>query len=218
MKRLLIVVAVTVILLLLGGVIYLSYQLSNPTVKSFQDCVDKGYAVQESFPRRCVTPNGQAFIEEVPGSRNSGSESRPNTQTTTSIYFSKNPESLNDFTFTTAVERSTTRTDVATYSIEQLIAGPNAAEKARSLFSPLENNLTGTSNCNDKDFTLAVSNETATLKFCKTVESSGVGDDARIQSTVNNTLTQFTTVKKVTILDKNNNCFGDQSGLNLCKE
>ncbi len=36
-------------------------------VKSFQDCVDAGYPVMESYPRQCSVPNGESFVEEVDG-------------------------------------------------------------------------------------------------------------------------------------------------------
>jgi hypothetical protein len=36
-----------------------------PVVTSFEECVAAGYPVQESYPRRCTTPEGQAFTEEV---------------------------------------------------------------------------------------------------------------------------------------------------------
>lgn len=34
-------------------------------VTSFEGCVARGYPVQESYPARCVTPEGEEFVEEV---------------------------------------------------------------------------------------------------------------------------------------------------------
>lgn len=34
-------------------------------VNSFEECVNAGYPVQESFPRKCSVPKGPSFTEEV---------------------------------------------------------------------------------------------------------------------------------------------------------
>lgn len=33
----------------------------NATLNSFEDCVQAGYSIQESYPEVCVTPDGQRF-------------------------------------------------------------------------------------------------------------------------------------------------------------
>ena len=118
-----------------------------------------------------------------------------------------------DFTYVEPVWRTTSSQSVAQFSIEQLIAGPTSQEKARSLIAPIQ--LRGSSNCG-KDFTLSISNEVATLRFCKSVLSSGDGDDGRQKSSINTTLKQFSTINSVIILDRNGNCLADQSGENPC--
>lgn len=37
----------------------------RPAVKSFQECVAKGYAVMESYPRQCRDSSGTVFIENI---------------------------------------------------------------------------------------------------------------------------------------------------------
>ena len=105
---------------------------------------------------------------------------------------------------------------MGTFTIEQLIAGPTSTEASNGLFSPIKGKLQGDSNCSGKDFSLSVADRTARLKFCKTVASAGIGDDARITSTVTDTLKQFSSVDSVVILTRDGNCFGDQSGQNRC--
>ena len=34
-------------------------------VSNFDQCVDRGYPVMESFPRQCRTPDGQVFVEDI---------------------------------------------------------------------------------------------------------------------------------------------------------
>jgi len=39
--------------------------LPVPSVLSFEDCVEAGYPVMESYPRRCSTPDGRTYAEEL---------------------------------------------------------------------------------------------------------------------------------------------------------
>jgi hypothetical protein len=141
------------------------------------------------------------------------------------VYFSKNPESLNDPTAVFPVQRVAPNSAVATFATQQLIAGPTSSEAAAGYFTELTNvlQLSGPSNCGGADFKLTLDMRgatpqvgTATLQFCRPTASPGVGADARIVAEVTKTLTQFSTVTKVAILNRNGNCFGDESGQDLC--
>ncbi len=160
-----------------------------------------------------------------------GEEESDNTTTTTTtttvaveeevsikVFFSKNPSSFDDPTIRVGVDRTTTRSDVATFAIEQLIAGPTEDEQVGGLFSPLS--LTGDSNCSGKDFSINIDQTTkkATITFCKQISVSGTVDTAQVTTTVEDTLTEFTTIDSVAILTHEDHCFGDESGMNLCKE
>ncbi|HEY9903553.1 MAG TPA: GerMN domain-containing protein, partial [Candidatus Sericytochromatia bacterium] len=127
------------------------------------------------------------------------------------VFFPK--RNSEDFTYVEPVWRTTSNQGLAQFSIEQLIAGPTSQEKARNLIAPIQ--LQGSSNCG-KDFTLSISNGVATLRFCKSVLSSGTGDDGRQKSSINATLKQFSTINSVIILDRNGKCLSDQSGENTC--
>jgi hypothetical protein len=131
------------------------------------------------------------------------------------VFFSKNPESNNNFSFTQVATRTTDRKDTAAFVIEQLIAGPTADESAAGLATPLR--LSGNSNCGEKDFSLDITSKVATLRFCKQIVANGIGDDGRIKSVITETLKQFTNIEIVIILTKDNLCFGDLSGLDICK-
>jgi hypothetical protein len=144
------------------------------------------------------------------------------------VYFSKNPESLNDPTAVFPLQRVAPNSAVATsttYAIQQLIAGPTSSEAAVGYFTELTTVLqvSGPSNCGGADFTLTLDMRgstpqvgTATLQFCRPTASPGTGADARIVAEVTKTLTQFSTITNVAILNRNGNCFGDESGLDLC--
>jgi hypothetical protein len=133
---------------------------------------------------------------------------------TVKIYFSKSPQSYNDFDYSEGLDRKSSRIDIGTFTIEELIKGPSTNEQISDYFTPLR--LNGDTNCG-KDFTLNIKDKIATLKFCRNIETAGIGDDARITTSISKTLKQFSTIEKVIILTKDDNCFGDMSGLNNCK-
>ncbi|WP_101783848.1 GerMN domain-containing protein [Nonomuraea indica] len=108
------------------------------------------------------------------------------------------------------VTRKAPHQGVARFAVEQLIAGPTAKERARGLHSELAGALRGRSACG-ADFTITIRKGTATLRFCRTVMSNGVGADARMLNMIRTTLRQFATVKKVVALDKSGRCLFDQT-------
>ena len=138
-------------------------------------------------------------------------------------YFSKQPDSYNDPNAVFAVKRVSPTSGVATYAIQQLIAGPTASEKAQGYFTELSAALTGTSNCGGADFTISINVVQtlppvggATLRFCRTLSLPGELADARIKAEITKTLTQFSTINRVTILTRDGHCFGDLSGQDKC--
>ncbi|MBW4490299.1 MAG: GerMN domain-containing protein [Trichocoleus desertorum ATA4-8-CV12] len=128
------------------------------------------------------------------------------------VFFSTS-RSQQDFSYVAPVVRRTQTQGVAQFAIEQLIAGPTTQERQQGFTAPV--NLQGNSNCG-QNFKLAVSTGVARLQFCKQVVSNGIGDDARIKSSITATLKQFPSVTSVVVLDRNGNCLNDQSGNNLC--
>jgi hypothetical protein len=145
------------------------------------------------------------------------------------VYFSRFPQSLNNFSAVFPVARAAPTPDVATFAIQLLIAGPTPAERRAGYFSELNSLLTGPSACSapyptgGPDFTLSLNRKgskvapgTATLKFCRTLASPGIGADARVSTEITTTLRQFSRIKHVVILTKSGHCFGDESGLDRC--
>lgn len=134
------------------------------------------------------------------------------------VFFSKRPDSENDPSKVFAVERVSPTLGVAKFAVQQLVAGPSAAEQAQGLFSEWTKlTLSGSSNCAGEDFTIAIQNQVATIKFCRQVQLLGVLSDARADSALKATLGQFPNVGKVVILDRNDRCLFDASGQDRCK-
>lgn len=44
---------------------YLSEKNATSKISSFSECAENGYPVQESYPRRCMTPDGRSFTENI---------------------------------------------------------------------------------------------------------------------------------------------------------
>jgi hypothetical protein len=126
------------------------------------------------------------------------------------------------------VERITTSNQPSVFALQQLVKGPTPAEQQEGYYSQVEKSLSGPTICTtdasgNSDFTLMLNKKgtkdetgTATVKFCRTLTSAGVGTDASIRSEVEETLKQFSTIQKVVILTKDGHCFGDESGSDVC--
>jgi len=103
------------------------------------------------------------------------------------VFFPKYPEQNNDLSYVAPVWRQAQTPSVAQFAVSQVIAGPTTQEKRVGFTAPIE--LRGSSTCG-KDFTLAIAANKATLRFCRDVLSAGIGDDARILSSLTATLKQ----------------------------
>ncbi len=146
------------------------------------------------------------------------------------VFFSKFPESLNsNFSPVYPVDRTSPTTAVGTYAIQLLIAGPTLSEQQAGYFTELNTLLSGPSNCSaplpvgGPDFILSLDKKgtvteigTATVKFCRSLNSPGIGADARVTAEINATLKQFPRIKKVVILNRDGHCFADSIGKDLC--
>jgi hypothetical protein len=198
------------LLLIIGGISSGGSQainaISSPTLlpsQNHQPIKQKHYLIQGKFHH-----NKSIYTKQASPAV---SAPAPATLKKVQVFFPK--RNSEDFTYVEPVLRTTSSQGLAQFSIEQLIAGPTSQEKARNLIAPIQ--LRGSSNCG-KDFTLSISNGVATLRFCKSVLSSGSGDDGRQKSSINATLKQFSTINSVIILDRNGKCLSDQSGENTC--
>ncbi|MDD3661951.1 MAG: DUF333 domain-containing protein [Candidatus Dojkabacteria bacterium] len=58
-----------VLVVVLAGLFYVGYRLWNDVspyrITSFEECVEAGYPVMESYPRQCAVPDGKTFVEDV---------------------------------------------------------------------------------------------------------------------------------------------------------
>ena len=181
-----------------------------------------------------ITACGSNSIAAAPSNTPTQSKhaTTPAVATTTypiKVYFSKYPQSERNLAATFPVNRTSPTTSVATFAIQLLIAGPTPQEYQAGYFAVVNDLFSGQSTCKitpirtGPDFKLNLNYKgsvpekgTATLKFCRTTSSAGIGTDALAISEINATLKQFPTIKKVVILTKDGHCFGDESGLDRC--
>lgn len=141
------------------------------------------------------------------------------------VYFSHHPESDSDPTAVIAVHRTSPNLGVATFALEQLFLGPTAAEQEQGYYSDFTGNIGPTNNCSDQsqDFTLSLNHRgtkseagTATVRLCRQVSIPGDFSGARMKAMITKTLTQFSNIKQVVILNDQGNCFDDLQGANAC--
>ncbi len=139
------------------------------------------------------------------------------------VYFSRHPDSDNDPNQVFAVTRHSPTLMVATYAVQQLIAGPTASERAAGYYTELTTSLSGSSNCGGADFVITLNHRgptpqtgTATLKFCRTISLAGDLTGGRISAEIDAILTQFPSTQRVVILTATGSCFNDLRGGNLC--
>jgi hypothetical protein len=119
-----------------------------------------------------------------------------------------------NFSYTKSVMRTTLRSDLGQFAMEQLILGPTPNELANSHVNPIV--LTGVSNCGGADFIYISKVNAAAVKFCRNVTINGVGDEARVNAVINNTIKGVTGLQNVQIYDQNGDCLIDPSGNNVC--
>jgi len=146
------------------------------------------------------------------------------------VFFSRFPESVStNFSAVYPVELMPPTIAVGTFALQLLLAGPTLSERQAGYFTELNTMLNGPSQCSaplpvgGPDFTLTLDKKgpatqigTATVKFCRSVISPGIGADARVTAQINATLKQFPRIKQVVILTRDGHCFGDLSGKDLC--
>ena len=135
------------------------------------------------------------------------------------VYFSRHPESDSQPAAVFAVKRTSPTLGVATFAIEQLIAGPTPQEQQRGYFTPLVGALHGESVCAGADILITLDKNrtqvevgTATLRFCRDAPGFGDTGAAMVRNEIVKTLTQFTNIKKVVIVYKDGSCFDDLIG------
>jgi hypothetical protein len=145
------------------------------------------------------------------------------------VFFSKHPDSDNSVQAVFAVKRVSPTSGVATFAVQQLIAGPTASEKTQGYFTELTASLTGASNCGGADFqitlnthidthtgTPSIQTGAAVLKFCRATQLAGDLVGPRIRAELDATLKQFPTITKTQILTNTGHCFDDASGQDNC--
>ncbi len=145
----------------------------------------------------------------------------PSTSYPIQVYFSRHPDSDSNPLNVFPVRRVSPTLGVATYAVQQFIAGPSASEKAAGYYNELA--LSGPSSCGGADFKLtldargaAPEKATATVQFCRASQLPGDMSGPRVIQALTTTLRQFPSIQRVVILDSTGACFADLSGRNLC--
>lgn len=161
-------------------------------------------------PTPIVSPDDDSESKEEKKAENN--ETPP--QNRVKVFFSNPEKGQGDLGYVEPVWRRTDSVAVGAFALSELIKGPTSQEQDSGLESALS--LTGNSTCGGDDFQLAIEDKIAKLQLCREVKSAGIGDDARAENAIKETLNQFSTVSNVVILNPKGDCFGDMSGENRC--
>ena len=138
--------------------------------------------------------------------------------TTVKVYlFDENKFNTEDeINYFTIVTRETSRKDIATFAVEEIIKGPNDSEKAQNLKPTFGENtfveFNSDSNCSGNDFKINIENKKATVEFCKSTLLAGDMSGSLITDQITQTLKQFSTIDTVRVLNESGSCFNDMSG------
>jgi hypothetical protein len=163
---------------------------------------------------RALQPEFDAMVAEISDSFRASDRTAREQQM--QVYFpATEGDELGDVT---PVTRTTSRTDVAEFAIEQFLAGPTATEQIQNNVRPLEFRFMGESVCSGQDFTLDIESDTAIVQFCRTLQRPGIGYDVRLESALSATLKQFDAVDQVVLLTKSGDCFINYAANNECLE
>jgi hypothetical protein len=177
------------------------------------------------FPKSTHTPSSsnQQTSQETTSPMSSGQSDKstpsmtPPVTYSLNVYFSKHTESDNDPSKTFPVSRTAPDLGVAAFAISELLKGPTSTEQGRGYFSTTRLR-SGQSNCDGQDFTLSISQNVVTLRFCRVFDHLGVISDGQSESEIKATLMQFSTITKVVILNSSGDCEFNLSGMNACKQ
>ena len=159
-------------------------------------------------PAGVRTTTSASAVAQAPAAKSGGAPIR--------VYFSRHPDSEATFTAVSPVKRIAPDRGVAAAALAELIDGPTTEERAAGYYSELGRALSGPSSCDGRDFQLSIRDGVATVRFCRSMTSAGIGQDARIRSQIEATLTQFSTIRSVRLLGADGHCLFDESGQDRC--
>jgi len=128
-----------------------------------------------------------------------------------SIHFPKNPESLDNFGFTTAVTRWAVTDNMALAMLQALEAGPTGAEAEAGIITGFDQPFMCSSDITAGE-PVERYQESVAVTICP-AGSAGVGQDAIRQSMMVNTFIQLPDITHVAVINGlANQCLGSQSG------
>ena len=172
--------------------------------------VPSGGAARAGAERPSVagTSTSVSAVAQAPAAKSGGVPIR--------VYFSRHPDSDATFTAVSPVKRTAPDRGVAAAALSELIDGPTTEERAAGYYSELGRALSGPSSCDGRDFQVSIRDGVATVRFCRSMTSAGIGQDARVHSQIEATLTQFSTIRAVRLLGADGHCLFDESGQDRC--
>jgi len=190
------------LLAVVGTVVLLGCQPSQPVAQNFEDCVRQGNPIMESYPRRCRSDDGTTFTEgfDAPSASSSVAATDKPAPTVGSgfvlVYFMNNiqdPEVLHCDLPLPVTRRVTGTGNVLAIAIQELLKGPTSQEASKGYYTSLPVGVTLLS--------VVQKEGTVTADFSTALQKDVAGS-CRVQSIraqIEQTLKRFPGVTTVTI-------------------
>lgn len=212
-KSLLGIIAVLILVLVFGYLGFLAGSRRGGPIGPYQPSITATPTVT-STPQATVTttPTLTPTVTVSP----TQTQSAKKTQVTVYQFSKALFDKVGSTVYWEPVIRETTRSDVATFAIEEIIKGPTPEEINQGLGQTFGTGkfvvFTDSSNCSGRDFSINVTNGTATVRFCRSTQLTGDSSGYIVTGEFVSTLKKFSTVKKVVVLNKAGQCFNNMSG------
>ncbi len=215
-----IVAAITIAVSGLGFVVVKQSQKAEPRVKQETARYEQQKAATQNSPVTTDSSNQSTLPQQPAQPQPTATDNQQNTSvqpvSTVQVFFTKNPDS-GDSDQVFPVSRNVDQgQDAGVVAINALIAGPTNDEVNQGYVGGLE--LTGSSNCDGKDYTLTITNGTATLRLCRKLVGSETLSDNQTAAQIRATLLSLPGASQASILNRAGNCMFANLGDSVCQQ
>lgn len=206
-----IVLLFMIIIIMFGSIIYLISQnsnnsdLENNQATSIDQQDEEIENENENIEPTVIPSVSEPVVEE-------------DTTRSIKIFFFDQEAFINaEMNFIDYVNRTTERSDLATFAVEEIIKGPTTEEQTQGLAATFGDGslirFIGESNCGNKDFTISIEDRNATVRLCREIFINNDNSSGIMRSQIAQTINQFSSVDQTRVLRVSGECADDMAGL-----
>lgn len=178
------------IIIVLGIILYFTSKQKTETlpqmqtVSTFEECKTAGYPIQETYPERCVTPDGKTFTMDIKNETE---------LTSIKVFFGNSARGAECEKVVSVLHEIPKVVAIGEATVEELLKGPTTLEQSQGFTTALNTDV--------KINSLSITNGVARIDFDSNLNKSVAGS-CRVQAIraqIEETLKQFPTVQSVII-------------------